>query len=72
VLTKFEAHGYKFITLEEALKDPAYQTADDYAGPYGSPWEHRWAKTLGKEQDLKGAPDTPKWVWDLYNKAGGK
>jgi peptidoglycan/xylan/chitin deacetylase (PgdA/CDA1 family) len=69
VLAKFEAHGYKFITLEEALKDPAYQTADDYAGPYGSPWEHRWAKTLGKDQDLKGSPDTPKWVWDLYNKA---
>jgi len=69
VLKKFEAHGYKFVTLGEALKDPAYQTADNYAGPYGYPWQHRWALTLGKDQDLKGAPDPPKWVWDLYNKA---
>jgi len=71
VLAKFEARGYKFITLEEALKDPAYQTADNYAGPYGYPWEHRWALTLGKDQDLKGAPDPPKWVWELYKKASG-
>jgi peptidoglycan/xylan/chitin deacetylase (PgdA/CDA1 family) len=69
VLSRFEARGYKFVTLEEALKDPAYQTPDNYAGPYGYPWQHRWALALGKEQDLKGAPDTPKWVWDLYKKA---
>ncbi len=71
VLAKFEAHGYKFVTLDEALKDPAYQTADNYVGPYGSPWEHRWALTLGKSQDLQGSPDPPKWVWDLYKKATG-
>jgi peptidoglycan/xylan/chitin deacetylase (PgdA/CDA1 family) len=71
VLAKFEARGYKFVTLEEALKDPAYLTADNYAGPYGYPWQHRWALTLGKDQDLKGAPDPPKWVWDLYKKATG-
>jgi peptidoglycan/xylan/chitin deacetylase (PgdA/CDA1 family) len=71
VLAKFEAHGYKFITLEEALKDPAYQTNDDYAEPTGA-WENRWAKTLGKTQELKGSPEAPKWMWDLYNKASGQ
>ncbi|MGZ4787303.1 MAG: polysaccharide deacetylase family protein [Terriglobales bacterium] len=71
VLAKFEARGYKFVTLDEALKDPAYQTPDNYTGPYGYPWQHRWALTLGKDQDLKGAPDPPKWVWDLYKKAAG-
>jgi len=71
VLAKFEARGYRFVTLDEALKDPAYQTADNYVGPYGYPWQHRWALTLGKDQDLKGAPDPPKWVWDLYKKASG-
>ena len=71
ILEKFEVRGYKFVTLEEALKDPAYQTLDNYAGPYGYPWQHRWALTLGKDQDLKGAPDPPKWVWDLYKKAAG-
>ncbi|PWT71652.1 MAG: polysaccharide deacetylase [Proteobacteria bacterium] len=71
VLAKFEARGYKFVTLDEALKDPAYQTADNYAGPYGYPWQHRWAMALGKDQDLKGVPDPPKWVWELYKKASG-
>jgi peptidoglycan-N-acetylglucosamine deacetylase len=69
VLTTFESRGYKFVTIDEALKDPAYQTADNYTGPYGYPWQHRWAITLGKDPDLKNAPDPPKWVMDLYNQA---
>ena len=69
VLSLFERHGYKFITLEEALQDPAYRTPDNYTGHFGEPWEHRWAFTLGKKPDFEGAPDTPKWVWDLYTKA---
>ncbi|HWR15768.1 MAG TPA: polysaccharide deacetylase family protein [Terriglobales bacterium] len=69
ILKKFEARGYKFVMLEEALKDPAYQTPDNYAGPYGYPWQHRWAITLGKDADFKGAPDPPKWVLEIYNKA---
>ncbi len=69
VLAKFEARGYRFITVDEALKDPAYQTADNYTGVYGYPWPHRWAITLGKDPDFKNAPDPPKWVQDLYDKA---
>lgn len=72
VLSKLEARGYKFITLDEALKDPAYQTADNYTGPYGYPWSHRWAITLGKDPDFKNAPDPPKWVLDQYEKATKK
>jgi len=72
VLTRFEEHGYKFVTLEEALKDPAYQTPDNYTGPYGSPWPHRWALTQGKDPDFKNAPDPPKWVLDEYDKATRK
>jgi peptidoglycan-N-acetylglucosamine deacetylase len=72
VLSKFEARGYKFVTLEEALKDSAYQTADNYTGPYGYPWPHRWAITLGKDPDFKNAPDPPKWVLDQYEKATKK
>jgi len=72
VLSKFEARGYKFVPLDEALKDPAYQTADNYTGPYGYPWPHRWAITLGKDPDFKNAPDPPKWVMDQYEKATRK
>ncbi len=69
VLAKFEARGYKFITLDEALKDPAYLTPDNYTGSYGYPWPHRWAITLGKNPDFKNAPDPPKWVLDQYEKS---
>jgi peptidoglycan/xylan/chitin deacetylase (PgdA/CDA1 family) len=72
VLSKFEEHGYKFVTLEEALKDPAYQTEDNYTGPYGYPWPHRWAITLGMDPDFKNAPDPPKWVLEQYDKATKK
>jgi peptidoglycan-N-acetylglucosamine deacetylase len=72
VLSIFERHGYKFITLEEALKDPAYQTANTFAGPNGASWEQQWAITLDKKQALDGAPQTPKYMWDLYNKSNAQ
>ncbi len=46
--------GYSFISIEEALKDPAYRHADTYAGSKGVSWLHRWAITDGKP-----APDQP-------------
>jgi peptidoglycan-N-acetylglucosamine deacetylase len=46
--------GYTFISVEEAMKDPAYRHADRYTGPYGLSWMHRWAKTDGKP-----APNQP-------------
>lgn len=35
LLTLLEQRGYSFVTLPEALKDPAYGTPEEYAGPYG-------------------------------------
>ena len=72
VLSTFERHGYKFVTLEEALKDPAYQTPNTFAGSNGASWEQQWAFSMGKQQTLEGAPQAPKYMWDLYNKSNGK
>lgn len=52
--------GYRFITLEEALRDPAYQLPDDYVGPYGPSWLKRWAVTRGAKPSEPG--DVPEWV----------
>ncbi len=71
MLTRLRQRGYTFITLEEALRDPAYQTRDDYVGPYGVSWLQRWAVTKGVAID-KNEPDPPKWVLDLYNEAHKK
>lgn len=38
----FKDRGYRFVTLAEALKDPAYQLPDTYAGPAGVNWLFRW------------------------------
>jgi hypothetical protein len=47
ILTRLEARGYRFVTLEKALSDPAYRSADTYTGPVGPSWLIRWALTRG-------------------------
>lgn len=56
--------GYRFVTLEEALDDPAYDRPDPYVGPYGISWLHRWALDEGIER--RWEPDAPDWVTAIY------
>ena len=44
----FRKRGYRFITLEEALGDPAYSLPDTYIGEEGTGWLIHWAVTQGK------------------------
>jgi peptidoglycan/xylan/chitin deacetylase (PgdA/CDA1 family) len=67
LLKRFEARGYHFITLDEAMADPAYQTRDTLVSKYGPSWLWRWASSLGKKVDGRGDPEPPQWVTDLYN-----
>lgn len=67
-LTRLEQRGYKFITVEEALTDPAYQTPDKYIGPEGISWLTRWKLAFGMKADYQNDPDPPKWVIDASNK----
>ena len=67
MLSKFEARGYTFATLDAVMADPAYQTKDTYVSKYGPSWLFRWMKSKGMDVDFKGDPDPPKWVMDLYN-----
>ena len=55
--------GYAFISLDEALKDAAYQSPDSYFGPAGITWLHRWAMTAGMPSStFKGEPTVPEWI----------
>ena len=54
--------GYKFISLEEALKDPAYKLPDAQVKK-GLSWLHRWM--LAKGQKMKPEPDTPEFITRL-------
>lgn len=66
MLAKLEQRGYRFVSLEEALKDPAYASPDGYIGPRGPSWLLRWSKGLGKATTRKGQPDPPEWVQARY------
>ena len=60
LLRMFRKRGYEFVTLAQALKDPAYQLPEGYVGRGGFSWIHRWSKTKGMAP--KGEPDPPEWV----------
>lgn len=59
-IERIRGRGYHFITLEEAMKDAAYQRPDTFAGPGGS-WLSRTATTLGKKISVTNAR-VPEWV----------
>jgi peptidoglycan/xylan/chitin deacetylase (PgdA/CDA1 family) len=62
----FERRGYAFITLDRALGDPAYRSADTYTGPGGITWIHRWALTQKRARTFfAGEPDVPGFVAEL-------
>ena len=58
ILAMFRARDYSFISLEEALKDPAYALPDEYTGTGGFSWIHRWAmaKKLSSKPMKKKRP----------------
>ena len=58
-----QSRGYRFVSLSEALKDPAYGSRDEYAGPAGITWLHRWALTQGTGgSTFSGEPTVPGWI----------
>ena len=66
MLKRFEDRGYKFVTLDQAMSDPAYQTRDNYVGRYGPTWLFRWVKSKGMNVSFKDDPDPPRSVMQLY------
>ena len=60
--------SYRFITLGEALTDPAYSSTDTYTGKGGISWLDRWAITQGKTKDFfADEPRTPQYIMQLAN-----
>lgn len=63
-------NDYEFVTLETALKDPAYQTEITAFGRWGISWLDRWA--LSREDFdksiLKEDPELPKFIEEEVGK----
>lgn len=60
LLDLLRKRGYRFITLEDALSDPAYSLPDTFVGQEGTNWIDHWAITQGRIP--QGAPQFPQWV----------
>lgn len=59
-IAKMRQRGYRFITLDDAMTDPAYARRDTFTGPGGS-WIGRSARALGREI-TSAPPKVPEWV----------
>jgi peptidoglycan-N-acetylglucosamine deacetylase len=67
IIAMFRDRGYSFITLNEALKDPAYSLPDEYTGRGGFTWIYHWSGA--KKMKFKNYEDeAPQWVRDEYEK----
>jgi peptidoglycan/xylan/chitin deacetylase (PgdA/CDA1 family) len=63
ILLLFEKKRYRFISLEETLKDPLYLTPITVYGKWGISWLDRWALSTGKTKEFfEGEPDVPEYV----------
>ncbi len=67
VLKILEARGYKFVTLDEAMADPAYATANLYVGSAGISWIERWKIALGQKVDIEKGPEPPDWAQKIFD-----
>ena len=67
VLTKLEKRGYKFVSLDAALADPAYATPDLYVGD-GLSWLDRWKLALNLKIDKDKGPEPPDWAQKIFDK----
>ncbi len=66
-IERIRKRGYRFVSVEEATRDPAYQRPDTFAGGGGS-WLDRSSEALGKKISME-EPRVPKWVTDLRRPA---
>lgn len=67
ILRRLAARGYKFVTLDKVMADPAYETKDTFVTKYGPTWFVRWSQSKGLNVSFRDDKDPPKWVFDLFN-----
>lgn len=70
MVAMLKRRGYSFVSVEEALKYPAFSLPDNYTGIYGISWIQRWAITKG--QSFVKEPYLPPFMrqFDIYSKSG--
>ncbi len=62
LLALIRARGYRFLSLDDALKDAAYAQPDDYISDTGASWIEHWAVTRGQPASPSERPRLPDWI----------
>ena len=62
LLDLLQKRGYQFVTLQEAVSDPAYSMSNEFVGEEGTNWLDQWAITRGRPPI--NTPIFPQWVID--------
>lgn len=63
LISMYKSNNYTFVSLTDALIDPAYQTGITVFGNWGISWMDRWALSAGKKGDFfKDDPETPDYI----------
>ena len=60
IATILRDSNLRVVSLDKAMHDPAYRTADTYVGPDGIGWLERWAETLQRELPWDSIPIVPR------------
>lgn len=63
LIAMMKKRGYAFVSLSDALEDPAYRSEDKYVGPKGLSWLFRWG--WRKPLDESKAPQIPPYIREL-------
>ncbi|MEZ4826445.1 MAG: polysaccharide deacetylase family protein [Bacteroidia bacterium] len=66
LLEMMQNRGYKFVSLDEVLRDKAYKSESTFTGRGGISWLDRWALTQGyKGEFFKGEPTCPEFIQEV-------
>lgn len=64
LLKLFVTRNYRFVSLDRAQADPAYQARDTFVSKYGPMWGYRWARQRKVKVDGRLEVEPPQWVSD--------
>lgn len=63
LIAVYEANGYDFVSMDNALKDPVYETEITVFGNKGLSWIDKWALSSGKKgRFFRKDPITPDYI----------
>ncbi len=62
VLSLFEEREYRFVSLNEALKDHAYAVPETFITKFGPMWGYRWAREKQVKVEGHNEPNPPAWI----------